>query len=171
MQHCLLKGLSLFHWMVLASSSKITWPCMQGLISGISLQLHWFICLSLMPEWFFFFFGFLGPHLQHVEVSRLGVKSELQLPARATAHSNARSLTHWVRLGIKPASLWILDGFINRWAMKGTPQSDVLTRYVFFLYTLLWLIALHDPALSWLCLPLPPLSCLSLTGRTPLARF
>ena len=26
------------------------------------------------------FFFFLGPHLQHIEVSRLGVESELQLP-------------------------------------------------------------------------------------------
>ena len=34
---------------------------------------------------FFFFFCFLGPHLQHVEVPRLEIKSELQLPAMATA--------------------------------------------------------------------------------------
>ena len=33
----------------------------------------------------FFFFSFLGPHLRHVEVPRLGVKSELQLPADTTA--------------------------------------------------------------------------------------
>ena len=31
------------------------------------------------------FFVFLGPHLQHMEVPRLGVKSELRLPAYATA--------------------------------------------------------------------------------------
>ena len=31
------------------------------------------------------FFFFLGPHLQYMEVPRLGVKSELQLPAYATA--------------------------------------------------------------------------------------
>ena len=34
---------------------------------------------------FFFFFFFLGPHLRHIEVPRLGVESELQLPAYATA--------------------------------------------------------------------------------------
>ena len=39
---------------------------------------------------FFFFFSFFvfcfsGPYLQHTEVSRLGVKSELQLPAYTTA--------------------------------------------------------------------------------------
>ena len=31
------------------------------------------------------FFFFLGPHLQHMEVPRLGVKLELQLPAYTTA--------------------------------------------------------------------------------------
>ena len=34
---------------------------------------------------FFFFFCFLGPHLRYMEVLRLGVESELQLPAYATA--------------------------------------------------------------------------------------
>ena len=33
----------------------------------------------------FFFFFFLEPHLQHMEVPRLGVKSELQVLAYATA--------------------------------------------------------------------------------------
>ena len=57
----------------------------------------------------FFFFSFLGPHLQDMEVPRLGGESELQLPAYTTAtamwdlscicnlptaHSNARSSTH-----------------------------------------------------------------------------
>ena len=37
---------------------------------------------------------FLGPHLWHMEVLRLGVEWELQLPAYTTAHSNTRSLTH-----------------------------------------------------------------------------
>ena len=33
----------------------------------------------------FCFFVFLGPHLQHMEVRRLGVKLELQLPSYTTA--------------------------------------------------------------------------------------
>ena len=54
-----------------------------------------------------FFFCFLGPHLLHTEVPRLGIESKLQLPAYATViatqdpsrvcnlhHSNAKSLTH-----------------------------------------------------------------------------
>ena len=45
------------------------------------------------------FFAFLGPHLQHMEVPRLGVESELQLPAYAMATatwdpSHACSLHH-----------------------------------------------------------------------------
>ena len=39
----------------------------------------------LVVYYFFFFFAILGPHLCHMEVPRLGVKSELQLPATATA--------------------------------------------------------------------------------------
>ena len=57
----------------------------------------------------FFFFFFLGLHLRHMEVPRLGVKSELQPLAyvtaiatqhramsatHTTAHSNAGSLTY-----------------------------------------------------------------------------
>ena len=77
---------------------------------------------------FFFSFCFLGPHLQHMEVPRQGVESELQLPAYVTAraiqdpaasatytttHGNARSLTHWVRPGFEPATSWFLVGFIS----------------------------------------------------------
>ena len=40
----------------------------------------------MSPEKPFFFFGyFLESHLQHIEVPRLGFKSELQLPASTTA--------------------------------------------------------------------------------------
>ena len=35
----------------------------------------------------------------------------------------AGSLTHWVRPGIKPKTSWFLVGFVNHWAMTGTPSS------------------------------------------------
>ena len=38
-----------------------------------------------MIKKFLFYFSFLGPHLWHMEVPRLGVKSELQLLAYARA--------------------------------------------------------------------------------------
>ena len=72
---------------------------------------------------------FLGLHLGHTEVPRLGVKSELQLAAcipqpqqcqiRAvsatytTANSNTQSLTHWARPGIEPATSRHLVRFVS----------------------------------------------------------
>jgi len=41
-----------------------------------------------------FFFFFLGPHLQHMEVPKLGTESELQLLAYANIHSTTRSKPH-----------------------------------------------------------------------------
>ena len=58
-----------------------------------------------------------------MEVSRLGVKSELQVPAYSTAHSNAGSLTYWARPEIELRSSWILFGLLplshNRNSRKG----------------------------------------------------
>ena len=70
-------------------------------------------------------FCFLGPYLRHKEVPRLGVESELQLPActKATAvrdPSRVCDLHHstwqrWIlKPGIQPASSWIVVGFITR---------------------------------------------------------
>ena len=38
-----------------------------------------------------------------------------------TAHGNARSLTHWTRAGIKPATSWFLVGFVSV-----APQQELL---------------------------------------------
>ena len=38
-----------------------------------------------------------------------------------TAHGYIRSLTHWARPGIKPATSWILVRFVTHWATMGTP--------------------------------------------------
>ena len=45
---------------------------------------------------YFFFLVFLGPHLRHIEVPKLGVESELQLPgyATATATQNLSRICH-----------------------------------------------------------------------------
>jgi len=73
-----------------------------------------------------FVFVFLEPHPQHVEVPRLGVESELQLPATATAmpdpshvfdlqHSSRQYqiLNPCARPGIKLSSSGILVRFIT----------------------------------------------------------
>ena len=61
-----------------------------------------------------------------MEVPRLGVKSELQLSAYTIAHSKARSLTHWVRPGIEPASSWMLVGFVTTEPRQEFQRSEVL---------------------------------------------
>ena len=85
--------------------------------------IAWAILFSLSPFFFFFFLAFLGLYPWHMEVPRLGVKPELQLPAyttatippdpsgvfdHTTAHGNTRSLTHWARPGSHLASSWLL---------------------------------------------------------------
>ena len=46
----------------------------------IFVQTNLSVCfLSCFFFLFYFLFFFLGPHLQHIEVPRLGVESELQL--------------------------------------------------------------------------------------------
>uniref|UniRef100_A0A8D0WGU2 von Willebrand factor A domain-containing protein 8 n=1 Tax=Sus scrofa TaxID=9823 RepID=A0A8D0WGU2_PIG len=74
-------------------------------------------CLSsFLPSFFLYFFPsffLLGLHPWHMEVPRLGVELDLQLPACTTAHSNAGSLTHWVRPGMEAVSSWMLVRFVS----------------------------------------------------------
>ena len=84
----------------------------------------------LIPGWTLFFLLVRAKPTAcgSMEVPRLGVESELQLPAYPTAqqhgiwavsanhttgHGNSRSLTHWVRPGIEPTSSWTLVGFVS----------------------------------------------------------
>ena len=98
--------------------------------------------------------GFLGRHLQHMKIPRLGVELELQLlacltatampdPAASatyiTAHSNTGYLTHWARPGIEPASSWILVRLISAVPQWGT------CLFSFFLFVVR---TLHIPFLS-----------------------
>ena len=76
----------------------------------------------------FFSFAFLGPHLQHTEVSRLGVESKLQLLVYTTAtatqdlscvwdlhHSSwqRRILNPLSEIRVKPTASWFLVGFVS----------------------------------------------------------
>ena len=101
--------------------SFFIWPrCPQGIIN----QSYLFIYL------------FIGPHLQHMEVPRLGVKSELQLPAYTTATatwdpSRICSLHHsswqcWILNPLSGARNWTLILMDTSWvhyccATMGTP--------------------------------------------------
>ena len=56
----------------------------------------------------FVLFVFLGPHPQYMEVPRLGVKLELQLPAYTTAKA-MRDLSHICDLHHSAWQCWILN--------------------------------------------------------------
>ena len=90
-------------------------------------------------------FLFSGLHLQHMEDPQLGAELELYVPqpqqhqlqamslTYSTAHSSARSLTHWARPEIKHASSWIPVGFLTCWAVTGTPHfMFLMSRFSFF---------------------------------------
>ena len=83
-----------------------------------------------------------------MEVPRLWVELELELPSYTTgtatqdpslmtyaaACSNARSLTQRARPGIKPASSWVLAGFLTCWATMGTPIVLICSLFVVIIF-------------------------------------
>ena len=119
-------------------------------------------------------FCFWGPHSWHMEVPRLGVELELQLPAYATAtatqvpsclcdlHHSSRQwgyLSHWVRPGIEPVSSWLLVSFITAelqqehlpfsvfWSRHSSDDEPTL---LLFVLKWLWGLALLDNMLWFL---------------------
>ena len=90
-------------------------------LSSLNAPPHLFSDIFI---YLFIYFCFLGPHLQHMELPRLGAKS-VQLLAypytTATATLDARSklhmwptpqlrATHWAGPGIEPTTSWFLVG-------------------------------------------------------------
>jgi len=136
-------------------------------------------------EHFLFFFSFLGLHTRHMEVPRLGVKSELQLPAHSTAtatrdpsrvcdlhHSSQQRqiLTHWVRPGIEPVSSRILVKFVTT-----EPQGELPGTFKIFSCLSSYHVAHHIPRMYFIYLliekfvpsdlpPSPPLATTSLVS-------
>ena len=88
---------------------------MKLLHMSIFLFLCFVLQLKLKQKWLCFLCVcvFLGLHLRHMEVSRLGVELELQPLDDNTAHSNVGCSTHWTRPEIKPMSSWILVRFVS----------------------------------------------------------
>ena len=97
------------------------------------------ICIPLKDGFLLCFF--LGLHLRHVEVPRLGLNSSCSCwptlqpqqcwiqAASGTctiAHSNARSLTHWVRPGTRTRVLMDTSWVRYHWTMTGTPLKFLI---------------------------------------------
>jgi len=118
----------------------------------LSYMVLYDICWGMFPQcpytyltervFFCLFACFLRLHQQHMEVPRLGVKSEscscwpmlqpqshqgriqaIPMQDPYHSHANTRSLTHWARPGIKPQSPWILVRFVTHWTTVETPQE------------------------------------------------
>jgi len=106
---------------------------------------HWIKCMLILSTCLFlsvtvnFFFFLFRVTLWPVEVPKLGVESELQLPADTTAtatpdpsrvchliHSNPGSFIHWARPGIEPSSSWIRGWFLTHWASMRTPCDSLI---------------------------------------------
>ena len=69
-------------------------------------------CGVFIYSFIYLFLVSLEPHPRHMEVPRLGVESAVAAGLHHS-HSNARSLTHWVRPEIKPATSKILVRFVT----------------------------------------------------------
>ena len=97
-------------------------------MSGNAILIFFFVFLFCVV-------CFLGPHLQHMEVPRLGVELELQLLAYATAtatpdpshtfhlhHSSWQCQILYPLKETRDRTHNLMDlRFFNRWAMEGTP--------------------------------------------------
>ena len=80
-----------------------------------------------------FFFSFLGLHPQHMEVPRLGVKLELQLPAYATAMGDLSlvcdlhhsSLQHQILHPLSEARDWTQSSWILVGLVTAEPKQEL----------------------------------------------
>ena len=62
-------------------------------------------------------------------------------------HGNARPLIHWVRSGIKPASSWVLVGFITT-----EPQWELPNILIKNTIIILWVFLSPFSNISWPCM-------------------
>ena len=132
------KGKCSIHWKAPKQGEQTGSSCSKTLSSPKGVFL---VCVCV----------FLGPHLQQMEVPRLGVKSELKLLAYTIAIAALdRSLicdlhhSSWQRQILNPPSeardltpvKWMLVGFLNRWATMGTwtPQRVLAKLFFFFFF-------------------------------------
>ena len=64
-----------------------------------------------------------------------------------TTHSNTGSLTHWARLGIKPAISWLLVGLVST-----APQWQLLSSHfsmIFFWKNFIYIHSLHQTSYTY----------------------
>ena len=94
---------------------------------------------------YLFIFGFLGPHPWHMEVPKLGVESELQLPAYTTATATPdlslacnlyhNTWQHWILNPLRDRTCILMDASRIRFhcATTGTPDLGFCSQCLLFL--------------------------------------
>ena len=80
-------------------------------------------------HYIYLFFSFLWPHLQHMEVPKLGIQLELQLLACATATATTPDLNHICDLRYCLQQHWILNPLSEAGGLNPHPHGH----YVGFL--------------------------------------
>ena len=108
------------------------------LLKYIYYYIVFFLSFLSFFLFFFFFCCFLGPHLRHMEVPRLGVESEPQLPAYATAIATSdpscicqptptpKELQRWILNPLSKACVRMDTSWVHYcWATTGTPVNTV----------------------------------------------
>ena len=103
----------------------------------VSVCLFLYICIyvyNTYTGWVFFpvFFVFsraapeaCGSSQARGQIGAVATRIWATSATYTTAHGNTRSLTHWARPGIEPATSWFLVGVINHWATMRTPTYTV----------------------------------------------
>ena len=99
-------------------------------------------------------FVLLGPHPWHMEVPSLGVnrscscqptpqpqpgQSKATCATYTRAHSNAGSLTRWLRPGIKPTTSWFLVRCISAVPPRGLPSTEYILKIILALFSDSWI--------------------------------
>ena len=105
-----------------------------------------------------FFFFFLQPHLRHTEVPRLGVDSEPQTQAYATATQHHicelcprlwHCQIHWVSPGIKSTSSQTLYRILNPLSHNGNSEISILRSNLESIDSSLCKVSHLEKSLTW----------------------
>ena len=101
----------------------VLFPCFRQ-FCGIHLFIYIYIYLFILPFFFCFVFFFLRTSSHHMEILRLGVELEPQLPAYATATAMS-DLSHICKLHCSSWQRWSLNP-LN----KARDQTHILTNTI-----------------------------------------
>ena len=85
-------------------------------------------CMKVVKMLFLFWFGFVIFRAAPMACGGSQPRGRIGAIAAGLHHSHTRSLTHWARPGIKPATSWFPVGFVNHCATTGTPSYSEIKK-------------------------------------------